>query len=368
MRFDLAGPKDEPAIQRLLRRTPLAGGIRLSLERQPSAFVANAVGSEQIQILVGRGPVNGEVAAMGVRGVMDWYLNGVPGRVGYLGQLRVDPCYRARPRLLAQGYAKLRELHEADGTTPIYATTITTDNVAARRILEAGIEGMPSYRHIDDLVTFVIATHAESRRRRCGVDIADADPGDLQEIVQCLARYGARHQFNPVWSHRVLLNGDRTRDLGVDDFVVARGHGGVVGCLALWDQRKFKQTVVRGYSLQLACARPAANVLSRLTGSPRLPRVGEQLDMAYVSHVAVGDGDPQILEALLRRALGRAAERRIALVALGFSRRNVLAQVVARGFRAREYRSHIYVAFWPDGAGAADAIEDLPCHLEVAIL
>ena len=368
MRFDLAGPKDEPGIQRLLHRTPLAGGIRLSLERQPSAFVANAVGSEQIQILVGRGPANGEVAAMGVRGVMDWYCNGVPGRIGYLGQLRVDPCYRARPRLLLQGYAKLRELHEADGATLIYATTISADNVAARRILEASIEGMPRYRHIDDLITFVIATHAGSRRCRGSVEIANADSGDLEEIERCLARYGTRRQFSPVWSRRVLSNGDRMRDLGVEDFVVARGNSGVVGCLALWDQRKFKQTVVRGYSRRLACARPAANVLSRLTGSPRLPPVGAQLAMAYVSHVAVGDGDPEILEALLRRALDRAAERNIELVALGFSRRNVLAQVVARGFWAREYHSRIYVAFWPDGAGAADAIEDLPCHLEVAIL
>jgi hypothetical protein len=90
--------------------------------------------------------------------------------------------------------------------------------------------------------------------------------------------------------------------------------------------------------------------------------------MAYVSHVAVADGDPEVLEALLRRALGRAAERDIALVALGFSRRHPLAEAVARGFRAREYHSRIYVAFWPDGAGAADALEDLPCHLEVAIL
>jgi hypothetical protein len=367
MRFDLAVREDEPAIQRLLRRTPLAGDIALSLEREPSLSLANAVASERTQILVGRSEVNGDVVAMGVRSVMHWYINGAPGRIGYLGQLRVDPGYRARPRLLAQGYAKLRELHEADGCTPIYATTIVADNMPARRILESAAAGMPRYRHIDDLVTLAIGTRSPSPPLP-GIEIADATPADLDQIVQCLARYGSCHQLTPVWSRAALMDKGRMRDLTVDDFTLARRDGRVVGCLALWDQRKFKQTVVRGYSWRLACARPVANALSRWLGSPPLPPVGAQLDMAYVSHIAVDGDDPKVLEALLRRTLARAAARGIALASLGLSRRNPMLESTARCFRARRYHSRIYLAFWPDGAGAADAVKNIPAHMEVAIL
>ncbi len=368
MRFELALREDEPAIRRLLRRTPIPGGISLSLEREPSADAANAVASEHSQILVARAEESGDVVAMGVRGVMDWYVNGMPGKIGYLGQLRVDSRYRARPRLLLQGYAKLKELHEADGCTPIYATTIMTDNIPARRVLESSMKGMPSYRHIDDLVTLAITTRGAAPGSLPDVQIADATSDDLEEIEQCLARYGSRYQFTPVWSPAVLRDAGRMRDLSVDDFVLARRNGRVVGCLALWDQRKFKQTVVRGYSWQLACVRPVANALCHLVRSPRLPPVGEQLDMAYVSHVAIDGDDPQVLEILLRRALVRAAERGVTLVSLGFSRRNSLAEFVARRFRARKYHSRIYVVFWPDGASIADTIKSTPSHLEVAIL
>jgi acetyltransferase (GNAT) family protein len=368
MRFELALREDEPAIRRLLRRTPIPGDITLSLEREPSACAANAVASEHTQILVARAEENGEVVAMGVRGVMDWYVNGTPSKIGYLGQLRVDPSYRARPRLLLRGYAKFKELHEADGCTHIYATTIMTDNVPARRALESPMKGMPSYRHIDDLVTLAITTRSGSPGSLPGVQIADATAGDLGELEQCLARYGSRYQFTPVWSQAVLKDPGRMRDLRVDDFILARRNGQIVGCVALWDQRKFKQTVVRGYSWQLACARPVANVISRLIGSPRLPPVGEQLDMAYVSHVAIDGDDPEVLEILLRRALARATEKGVALVTLGLSRRNVMAEFVAKRFRARRYHSRIYVAFWPDGASIADTIRGMPTHLEVAIL
>jgi hypothetical protein len=368
MRFELALCDDEPAIRRLLRRTPIPGDITLSLEREPSAYVANAVASKRTQILVAREEDNGEVVAMGVRGVMDWYVNGAPSKIGYLGQLRVDPNHRARPRLLLRGYAKFKELHEADGCTQIYATTIMTDNIPARRILESPMKGMPSYKHVDDLVTLAITTRIGSLRPPPGVQIAYASTGDLEEIEQCLARYGSRYQFAPVWSQTVLKDPGRMRDLRVDDFILARRNDKVVGCLALWDQRGFKQTVVRGYNWQLACVRPVANALSRLIGSPRLPPIGQQLDMAYVSHVAIDGDDPEILEILLRRALARAAEKGVTLLSLGFSHRNILAEFVATRFRARKYHSRIYVVFWPDGADTAATIKSMPSHLEVAIL
>jgi hypothetical protein len=368
MRFDLALTEDDPAIRRLLRRTPIPGAIKLSLEREPSAYAANAVASEHTQILVGRADENGDVMAMGIRGVMDWYVNGAPSKIGYMGQLRVDPGYRARPRLLMQGYAKFRELHEADGLTPIYATTIVAGDTPARRVLEASIKGMPTYRHIDDIVTFVITTFTSSAGSLPGIQIADATSEDIEEIERCLARYGARFQFAPVWTQAVLTNVNRMRDLRIDDFILARRCGQLVGCLALWDQRRFKQAVVRGYDWQHACARPVANILSRLVRSPRLPRVGEQLDMACVSHVAIDGDNEAVLEMLLRHALARATKMGVTLVSLGLSRRNTMTGFVAKRFRAREYQSRVYLAFWPDGARVADSIKDVPTHLEVAIL
>ena len=72
-------------------------------------------------------------------------------------------------------------------------------------------------------------------------------------------------------------------------FVERFGMRRVVACAALWDQRSFKQVVVRGYSPQLARWRRVINVAGPVFGVPVLPQIGSPLEFVYLSHVAVDD-------------------------------------------------------------------------------
>ncbi len=80
------------------------GEIRVSLEREPNAFLAAAVEGEPHQTVVARDPVSGRIVGMGSRSVWNAFVNGEPRRLGYLSQLRVDRAFRGRKRLLAAGY------------------------------------------------------------------------------------------------------------------------------------------------------------------------------------------------------------------------------------------------------------------------
>jgi hypothetical protein len=51
---DLATPADDPEIRRLLRDNPMDGEIRVSLEREPNAFLAAAVEGEPHHMVVAR--------------------------------------------------------------------------------------------------------------------------------------------------------------------------------------------------------------------------------------------------------------------------------------------------------------------------
>jgi hypothetical protein len=145
-----------------------------------------------------------------------------------------------------------------------------------------------------------------------------------------------------------------------------RGHR-IAGCLAVWDQRGFKQAVVRGYAPALRLARPLLNLAGPALGAPRLPRPGEPLRHAFLSHVAVDGDDPRVLVALVEEAMATAGSDLDHLVT-GFSERDPLLGALIRAFPSRRYGSILYVVDWEDGRGAADTLDRRVPHPEVAIL
>jgi hypothetical protein len=365
MRFELANASDEPALRRILRETPFAGDVRVTLEREPCVHFGSAIEGESSQILVARPAPGDPIIGMATRTLIDSYVNGTPKRIGYLSQLRILPSYQARPRTLKGGYAAMRELH-ADGAVPFYVTTIIADNEPARRVLEAGLAGFPTYQYVGDVVTLLVTVAGATQGATA--DITAAELRDIDSIVECLERNGARYQFAPRWTREIVLSPARSRGLRIQDFLVARRGEHVIGCLACWDQRAFKQTIVRGYSPRLAWARPVSNLLSPLTGFPRLPAVGGSVSFAYLSHLAVDDDDPAVFTALLQAARHAAAHRGLDHLCIGLGTAHPLASVAQARFGVREYRSRAYVVHWDDGAEAVRALDGRPIHLEVAIL
>ena len=136
----------------------------------------------------------------------------------------------------------------------------------------------------------------------------------------------------------------------------------------MWDQRKFKQVVVRGYRRPLGTFRPLVNLGLRLAGRPRLPRVGEPLALGFLSHVAVDDDDPALLLPLVDAARRAAARRGLGYLSMGFARRHPLAGVVREATGARVLESVLYLV---GNAGDVDhwleRTSGCP-HVEVATL
>jgi hypothetical protein len=342
---DLARPEDDPEIRRLLRDNPMDGAIRVSLEREPNAFLAAAVEGEPHATVVARDPESGRILGMGTRAVWNAFVNGEPCRLGYLSQLRVDRAARGRRRLLAAGYAALRELRQPD-EAPFDLTSIIADNETARRLLGGGVPGLPAYRELSGFVTLVLPAVRPKKRT-----VEMGDPGLMTEIADCLFRNRRRCQVAPFFTAEELTSPERSRGLAPEDFRIAVRDGRVVGCLSLWDQGGFKQVVVRGYAPRLARWRPWINLLP---GIPRLPDPGEALPHATISHVAVDDDDPEVFQALVESAHAEACARGLAYVVIGFAAGHPWLPWLERRFRPRRYESVLYTVHWDGGSAALD--------------
>jgi Acetyltransferase (GNAT) family len=359
-RVGVATDADDAALRDLLRSSPMDGAIRVTFEREPSLRAAAAAEGDPYATVVAR-THGGRAVGMGSRAVMDVYVDGAPARVGYLGQLRVDPAWRGRRAMMRSGYAAMRALR-GTGEAPFDLTAVVKDNIPARRLLEAGLPGLPAYRPLQELVTCVLSTWPRPRAPR-GPRVARGDSDRIAAIVACLDRNARRHQLARRWTAEVLQSAVCSPGLSPCDFFLALSHDQIVGCLALWDQRSFKQVVVRGYSPALARWRTVLNAGARLVGAAPLPPAGHPLAHAYVSHVAVDGDEPRVFAALLAAARREARARGLAYVVTGFAAGHPLLPVAARG--ARRYESVLYTVHWDGGTPSFDG---RLAHPEVALL
>jgi hypothetical protein len=351
LQISLAGPEDEPELRRLLRENPVPGVVSISYEREPDFFLASGIEGGPNQTLVAL--EGSKVVALGTRSLHTACVNGEATRIGTLSQLRLDRSVRGNSRLLFRGYEKLKELHDEDGETAFYLSTLIEGNEPARRFLTSGHPRLPRYHFLESFRTLVLDAHK--------VDPIAGRPGraeDLPMIAGCLQRQAGRTQLCRPWMTEDLLSPQRSRGLSPEDFQIAFSGSRMAGCLALWDQSAFKQAVVRGYSGSLRMLRALAG----------LPKPGQPLRMATLSHMAVDGDDSQVLLSLIRGAAAQARDRGIRHLVLGLSTRNPLLDPVRQAFAPREYGSTLYAVHWEDGADAVQALDSRPCHVEVATL
>jgi hypothetical protein len=362
MIFDVARPDDDAGIRSLLRATPMEGEVRLSLEREPDFFAGSGADGERVVTLVAREEPGAPIVGIASRALLPAFVNGERAEVGYLGHLRLDPSHRGRGMLLTRGFAELSALRKrvADEAA-IDFTTIVEDNLPARRLLESGRRGLPRYEPLETLVTLTLRT------RRSGPGPARARPSgpeELSSIAECLARNGRRFQLAPCWGVGDLASGRRCPGLSPSDFLVAGDRGGPIsGCVALWDQRRFKQVVVRGYSRRLSLLRL---LLPGISGRS-LPKPGDPLLLAFGSHLAIDGDDPATALSLVEALLAEAGGRGLELVSIGLASGHPLLPPLRRRFRGRELRTVLYRVHW-DEAAALPPFDGRPFAPEIAIL
>ncbi|HWI60924.1 MAG TPA: hypothetical protein VNT75_03700 [Symbiobacteriaceae bacterium] len=353
-RIELATAADDAAIRRLLRENPVPGAITLSFEREPDYFLGCGPMGRFVQVLVARHVPTGEVAGISCRATRPMYVNGWPAEVGYLGELRVDPRFRGR-LLVARGVQFLRELH-ADGRAEAYLATITEGNREALGILvEKPRRHFPSMRPVDRLHTLALLV-----RRSAAVECESAS---LPEVLAFLNRVGRDRQFFPVYSEAdFAFPGFRMKDV----FVV-RQAGQIVGCMALWDQSSFKQSVVRGYSGMLGWGRGMYNFGARLAGFQPLPAPGQALRNAYGTFICVERNDPAVFRQLLAGVYARAGERGFGYLTLGlFESDPLLAE--ARRYPHIPYYSKLYTMSWEAGGDFHERLDDRIPYLDIAAM
>jgi hypothetical protein len=363
--IDLATVDDDKAIRSLLRREPMPGRIQVTFEREPDFWLGCNITDEDCQALVARDAESEQVVGLACRSSRRVFVNGIVKRVGYLGQLRIDSRFRGQ-WLVSRGFARLRQLHEAD-PLPAYLASIVEGNKEASGVLiEHPRRGFPLFHAVADFRTLAILVNRPRTALRNELKISVARLDELDTVARFLNVHGANRQFAPYWTEGLLA---RMRPFGLcaEDFRIARRGDRIAGVAALWDQSAFKQTVVHKYSGWLKFAAPLYNRASPLLGRNKLPRPGEKILSAYASPFCLVDDEPDVGSALLREIYNLAHSRGLQTLLIGLDARDPMLSV-ARDYNHLVYPSRIYLAEWPDGESIHEQLDGRPAYIDIATL
>jgi hypothetical protein len=202
---------------------------------------------------------------------------------------------------------------------------------------------------------------------RCdGLEVAPATEGDIEEMALFSAEVAPSRQFAPAFDAVGLRRWiDCASGLAIEDHLVARSSGRIVGWAGFWDDRSIQSVQVAKYAGFAALRRPLQDIRARLTGAMRPPLVGERVGTLRAVHISVPGSRPDVLRALLTEGARRRPDDcrwlRIAL-----DERDPLGRAFS-GLRTRitTFDAHVTT---PEGRYRGPALDDRPLHFEAALV
>lgn len=364
-KFSLATEGQDPDLRQMVRDNPVYGRISVSFEREPNFFYGASIGNKFRQVLICNDSGDDKTIGIGARSVFDAYINGFPVSCGYLSNLRINTQFRSQT-ILARGYQFLYDLHR-DSRTKLYLTSIISDNHYVKQILTSKRMGLPFYRDYGLYNSYLIPLRGV-RYRLNKTHVRRAQYSDIPAIVQCLQSNAKQKQFYPVYLQDDFQgNNGFLKGFNFTDFFLSSRNNRLVGVMGMWDQRAFKQIVVRGYSPVLEKTRPLYNRIAAFFGSVKLPEIGNNLAVTYAFAIAVENNDVNIFVQLLAAVCNEANRRQSDYLAVGLHSRDPLCLGVKRT-RHFLYKSNLYVVHWKDGIVDFNALDDRVPYLEIATL
>lgn len=323
----------------LLEDNPMQGWINTALTRQPSYCEGqHYFGDEQAFL------AEEEQESIGCYQLTthQGFINGELRPLGYLNSLRVAQAYRHKIRIIKAGFEHLQHTI----ALPMHCyTSIASDNLEARRLLEKGIKGLPRYEYLGELCTLVISKR-RGKATKCWQTVNAKAWLDFYQQQAC------QYQLAPYVSEPWFTQSTLTPLAYMNNETIA-------ACAVLWQQQSFKQVKVMRYHPVIKVLRPFYNLYSVLTKRPCLPKIKQTLPQTFLAFFQNTQLDHTIN--LIADALARCPTP---LLTLSLSVDNPQCDQIINAFKPFVYKTCIYRVHFNEPL----QWQNRPIQLEAAIL
>jgi hypothetical protein len=339
--FALASPGDSDEILEILEEGHYSGKMRLLYTRRDDAFASLMKEGEEVNIITCRDTLHNTIASIGACALRTLYVNGEPARVGYLFNLKTRSRYRKMFRFLHKGYDYCRQVLE-NKNSPFCLMTILEGNEYAIKLLEKRRSFMPDHYPLGTYEVYAFKT-----RMRCksipGLDFRQCTRADMAAVVRFLNERGKNYQFFPVVNLEDFQEENITGPCFKDFYGLYNDRGELVACGAVWDQKKYKQYIIKGYKGFLKYIAPVSTLLPVFGYPHMLSKPNTVLNFFTLSFWAVKDNNPVFFNYFVKNISRCSGEYRFFVI--GLHETNHLKKALTQ-IPHFSYKSKIYLVDW----------------------
>jgi len=343
----------------------MVSDLTIRIDRGPDFFALNRLEGQRWRV----GVAEREGTIVGCVAISERlaFVNGRERRTGYVGDLKVHPAHRDTRIADELSHYAERVCEQLPPTAPVMITVLAGNLAMERRLL--GPRGVPVLTRIATIRTHSIPILWRRRVNGSGsIRIGTARRTDLDEMSALWSRVAPLRQLAPVLSPSALADWILAAPgLGISSYRLARSSAGeLLGFLAVWDQRMFKQLNVVSYSPRMKAARGAFNLFAPIVGGERMPRTGSPLNCVSIAHICVPADKPQLLRALVISAYNELRHSGCSFMNLGLDRRDPLSAAMD-GLLAQPTDVNAYIVTTRGGV-IPEHLDDRPLHNEIALI
>ncbi len=361
VKVELAKGKDDDALNKILKENEMQGRISIAFGRKPSYFKALDIEGYVNQTIVGR--QKNKIIGFGTRSLRKCFVNGKIKDIGYLSNLRIAKNYKGKG-YLRLGYEFLKSLHQ-DKKISLYYSTIVEDNKTAINILTNQKPYLPAYRDMGRYCTFAVSLFGKKKNFSTKLKIIKGSDKNILKIVNFLRKAGSKKQFYPYYTINDF--NEKFRHFDIRDFYIAMKEDKIVGIIAKWDQRKFRQIIVKNYNGLIYFLKPIYNSISKLLNYSRLPNPNSRLNFFYVSFIAIEGNDNEIFRELILALYNDNARSDFSHFLVGLHSRDKLAKTLD-SFAKIKFNSRLFAVYWNDGEKTFKELDSRIPYVELSTL
>jgi ribosomal protein S18 acetylase RimI-like enzyme len=360
-----ATPADNPALIELAASCPMNGEMSVRMDRGPDFLALNRLEGDRWNLAIAERA--GRLVGCIAMSERDVYVNGRPTRTGYVGDFKVHPAHRDTRIADALSLRAEEWFGSLPPAAPLFITVLAGNKAMERRL--SGPRGVASFQKVGTIRTHSVPILWRRKEKRgASVRVDPARWSDLDEMVALWNGVAPLRQLATVLSASSLADWIRNAPgLDISSYRLARSASGeLLGFLAVWDQRSFKQLTVVGYSRRMNAARLAFNSLRPFFGVERLPAPGSPLECATVAHVCVPADRSDVLGSILTSAYNEMRATRCSFMNIGLDVRDPLSGALS-GFVAQPTNVNAYMMRIRSGV-IPEPLDDRPIHYEIALV
>ena len=340
--YRIATANDEPSLKRILSQNGMDSWVNITLRKEPNYFDADHLMGENISVIAYKTEDESEVIGMYACTLFKLFFAGKEESIVYLNSLRVNPDFRHKIRFLKEGFNSIDKLISFQVTLPFMFTSIASENLNAKRMLESNLKGMPKYIPLAQMSTFSFL--AKPYKKSCLSQRANCN--DIASIVKFYNKVSKRYDFAPILNESWLKTLDGSKGLKIEDFyLVKNSNGEIEAIFALWDQRKIKQVVIESYRPPLDKFRFLYNLYAKMSVNLMLPKEGETLQQVFISFFTTLSKDTGRILTILKEASAHIEKKGAKLCTIGFASNDPLCDIMRDSLKAKEYQTDIEAVF-----------------------